>query len=236
MSKKTKKQKTLNILEQTKHRSQFDYAEIFRSIRTNIEFSNVDHPIKSIALTSTQTGEAKTTTAINLAFIFATKYERVLLIDGDLRKMMLHRYLKISNKTGLTNALIDFGKNKRVNAEFLQRMNNESFKGSLHILTAGMHVPNPSEILSSDTFKEYMEQLKQYYDFIIVDCAPVGAISDAIPVGNMVDGTVFVVSAKDTKRKDAAGCIELLKRSNVNVIGSILTKADVGQSNHYYYY
>ena len=236
MSKKTTKQKMLNILDQSKRQSQFDYAEIFRSIRTNIEFSNVDHPVKSVAITSTQPSEAKSTTAINLAMIFATKYERVLLIDADLRKMMLHRYLKISNKAGLTNALIDFGKNKRINAEFLQRINNESFKGSLHILTAGMHVPNPSELLSSDTFKEYMEQLKQYYDFIIVDCAPVGAISDAIPVGNVVDGTVFVVSAKDTKRKDAAGCVELLKRSNVNVIGSILTKADASHGAHYYYY
>ena len=158
MSKKTTKQKMLNILDQSKRQSQFDYAEIFRSIRTNIEFSNVDHPVKSIAITSTQPSEAKSTTVINLAMIFATKYERVLLIDADLRKMMLHRYLKISNKAGLTNALIDFGKNKRINAEFLQRINNESFKGSLHILTAGMHVPNPSELLSSDTFKEYMEQ------------------------------------------------------------------------------
>ena len=236
MAKKQNKKSSLNILEKTKRSNQFDYTEIFRSIRTNIEFSNVDNPIKSVAITSTQAGEAKTTTSMNLAFIFAAKYERVLLIDCDLRKMMLHRYLKLSNKTGLTNALIDFGKTKRINAEFFQRVNDESFRGSLHVLTAGMHVPNPSEILSSETFKEYIKLLEQYYDFIIVDCAPVGAISDAIPVGNVVDGTVFVVSAKDTKRMDAAGCVELLKRSNVNVIGSVLTKKDAGSKSYYYYY
>lgn len=236
MAKKQNKKSSLNILEKTKRSNQFDYTEIFRSIRTNIEFSNVDNPIKSVAITSTQAGEAKTTTSMNLAFIFAAKYERVLLIDCDLRKMMLHRYLKLSNKIGLTNALIDFGKTKRINAEFFQRVSDESFRGSLHVLTAGMHVPNPSEILSSETFKEYIKLLEQYYDFIIVDCAPVGAISDAIPVGNVVDGTVFVVSAKDTKRKDAAGCVELLKRSNVNVIGSVLTKADAGSKSYYYYY
>ena len=180
MAKKQNKKSSLNILEKTKRSNQFDYTEIFRSIRTNIEFSNVDNPIKSVAITSTQAGEAKTTTSMNLAFIFAAKYERVLLIDCDLRKMMLHRYLKLSNKTGLTNALIDFGKTKRINAEFFQRVSDESFRGSLHVLTAGMHVPNPSEILSSETFKEYIKLLEQYYDFIIVDCAPVGAISDAI--------------------------------------------------------
>ena len=99
MAKKQNKKSSLNILEKTKRSNQFDYTEIFRSIRTNIEFSNVDNPIKSVAITSTQAGEAKTTTSMNLAFIFAAKYERVLLIDCDLRKMMLHRYLKLSNKT-----------------------------------------------------------------------------------------------------------------------------------------
>lgn len=234
--KKQRTRKTLNILEKTKKHNQFDYTEIFRHIRTNIEFSTVDKEIKSIAITSTQPGEAKTTTSMNLAFIFATKYQRVLLIDCDLRKTMLHRYMKISNQYGLTDALIDYKKTHRFNPEFIQKKSDPNFIGTLSILTGGIHVPNPSELLSSETFKEYMSVLKQNYDFIIIDCAPVGVISDAIPVGNAVDGTIFVVSAKDTNRKDAANCVNLLQRNNVNILGSILTKSDSGSGNYSYYY
>ena len=89
MAKKTSKRKTLNILDKNKKHSQFDYTEIFRHIRTNIEFSTVDKDIKSICITSSQANEAKTTLSINLAYIFATKYNRVLLIDCDLRKNTL---------------------------------------------------------------------------------------------------------------------------------------------------
>lgn len=228
--------KTLNILDKPKKHNQFDYTEIFRHIRTNIEFSTVDKEIKSISITSTQPGEAKTTTSMNLAFIFATKYNKVLLIDCDLRKTMLHKYMRISNQFGLTDALLDYGKTKRFNPEYIQKMTHSSFLGPLHILTGGIHVPNPSELLGSKIFKEYMEELKKQFDFIIIDCAPVGSISDAIPVGNAVDGTIFVVSAQDTNRKDAISCVNLLKRSNVNVLGSVLTKTDSGSGNYYYYY
>lgn len=234
--KKQRIKKTLNILDKQKKHNQFDYTEIFRHIRTNIEFSTVDKEIKSIAITSTQPGEAKTTTSMNLAFIFATKYERVLLIDCDLRKTMLHKYMKISNQQGLTDALIEFGKTRRFNPDYIQKRTDPSFLGTLSILTGGIRVPNPSELLGSETFKEFMNVLKQNYDFIIVDCAPVGTISDAIPVGNAVDGTLFVVSAQDTKRKDAASCVSLLQRNNVNVLGSILTKSDSGSGSYSYYY
>lgn len=236
VQKKHKSRKTLNILDKTKKHSQFDYTEIFRHIRTNIEFSTVGKEIKSISITSTQPGEAKTTTSINLAYIFATKYQRVLLIDCDLRKTMLHKYMKMSNQQGLTDALIEFGKTHRYNPDYIQKKTDPSFLGTLSILTGGVHVPNPSEILGSDVFKDYMNVLKQNFDFIIVDCAPVGTISDAIPVGNAVDGTLFIISAQDTNRKDAANCIDLLKRNNVNVLGSVLTKSDNGSGIYSYYY
>ncbi len=234
--KKKKTRKTLNILDTQKKHSQFDYTEIFRNIRTNIEFSTVSKDLKSIAITSTQPGEAKTTTSINLGYIFATKYDRVLLIDCDLRKTMLHRYMKISNKQGLTDALLDFGKHHVYNPDYFQKISHSSFAGNLFILTGGIHVPNPSELLGSEIFSEYIQALKKNFDFIIIDCAPVGTISDSIPVGHAVDGTIFVVSSKDTKRKDAAACVKLLQRNNVNLLGSILTKSDAGSGSYSYYY
>lgn len=234
--KKRKVKTTLNILDKSKKHNQFDYTEIFRHIRTNIEYSTVGKEIKSISITSTQPGEAKSTTSINLAYIFATKYKKVLIIDCDLRKTMLHRYMRLSNQSGLTDALLDYGKNKTLNMEYFQKVNHASFQGPLYILTGGVHVPNPSEILSSEVFKEYIEVLKENFDFIIIDCAPVGTISDAIPVGNAVDGTIFIVSTKDTNRKDAASCVNLLQRNNVNVLGSVLTKSDSGSGSYSYYY
>jgi len=231
---KQKQRKTFSILDKPKKQSQFDYTEVFRHIRTNIEFSTIDTEVKSLSITSTQSGEGKSSTSINLAYIFATKYSRVLLIDCDLRKSMLHKYLKISNQYGLTNALIDYGRNRKFNADYMQKIAHSTFLGNLSVLTAGTHIPNPSELLGSRVFKEYMNVLKQNYDFIIVDCAPIGSISDAIPVGNAVDGTIFVVSAKDTNRKDAANCINQLQRNNVNILGSILTKANTGATGYYY--
>lgn len=237
MAKKTTKHKsTLSILNQNKKHNQFDYTEIFRHIRTNIEYSTVDKEIKSIAITSTQPGEAKSTTSINLAYIFAAKYQKVLIIDCDLRKTMLHRYMRLSNQFGLTDALLDYGKNRKLNMDYFQKVNHASFQGLLYVLTTGVHVPNPSELLSSEVFKNYINLLKDNFDFIIIDCAPVGSISDAIPVGNAVDGTIFVVSAKDTNRKDAAACVNLLQRNNVNLLGSVLTKADSGSGSYSYYY
>lgn len=235
----TRKQRTkmtLNILDKEKKHNQFDYTEIFRHIRTNIEFSTIDKEITSIAITSTQPGEAKTTTSMNLAYIFATKYHRVLLIDCDLRKTMLHRYMKLSNKSGLTDALIEYGKTQRFNPDYMQKISHPTFLGNLAVLTGGIHVPNPSELLGSSIFKEYIQVLKKNYDFIIVDCAPVGTISDAIPVGNAVDGVIFVVSSQDTNRKDAASCVNLLQRNNVNVLGSVLTKTESSSKSYGYYY
>ena len=234
--KKRTKKTAINILQKGSINSQFDYIEVYRHIRTNIEYSTMDRELKAISITSTQSGEAKTTTAMNLAFIFAAKHEKVLLIDADLRKQTLHRYMKLSNRTGLTNALMDFQKTGKIDTEHMQTVKDASFAGTLSILTAGISVPNPSEILGSQLFREYVEALKESYEFIIIDCAPAGSISDAIPVGNATDGTIFVVSSQDTNRKDAAACVNLLQRNNVNVLGSILTKADTEMSSYKYYY
>ena len=223
MAKKTSKRKTLNILDKNKKHSQFDYTEIFRHIRTNIEFSTVDKDIKSICITSSQANEAKTTLSINLAYIFA-------------RKNTLHKYMGLSNKHGLTDALLEYRQTKKLNVEYFQSVNDPSFAGTMAVLTSGIHIPNPSELLGSHVFKDYINELKKSFDFIIIDCAPIGMISDAIPVGNAVDGTIFAISSQDTNKKDAANCVKLLQRNNVNVLGSVLTKAKSISGSHYYYY
>ena len=130
--------------------------------------------------------------------------EPILLIDCDLRKNTLHKYMGLSNKHGLTDALLEYRQTKKLNVEYFQSVNDPSFAGTMAVLTSGFHIPNPSELLGSHVFKDYINELKKSFDFIIIDCAPIGMISDAIPVGNAVDGTIFAISSQDTNKKDAA--------------------------------
>lgn len=234
--KKTKTYKTLSILEKNEKQAQFDYSEVYRQIRTNIEFSNLDKKIQTMVITSTKHAEAKTTLSMNLAYIYAAKYKKVLIIDCDLRKETLHRYMKLSNTRGLTNSLLEYSNTKKINMSDFQVVSHDSFYGDLSVLTTGSKVHNPSEILGSKVFKEYLEELKKIFEFIIIDCPPIGMVSDAIEIGSIADGTIFVVSAEDTNKKDASDCIKRLQRANVKVIGSVLTKSQRNFGNSYYYY
>ena len=240
--KKTKHENnsTLLITNPKQKNNKIDYKEIYRHIRTNIEYSTVGKDIKSINITSAVPTESKSTTALNLAMIYATKYPRILLIDADLRKPVQHKYLNISNSTGLTNALIDFGKTKEVNQAHFQKIQDASFVSDLTVLTSGVKVPNPSELLSNPVFEDLIKKLKDSYDFIIIDCPPVMMVSDAIPVGNVVDGTIFVCSSKSTNRKDAKAAVEVLQKNNVNILGTVLTQVENDGANsgysYYYYY
>ena len=164
--KKTKKESesTLLITNSNQKNSRVDYNEIYRHIRTNIEYSAVGQDIKVINITSAAPSESKSTTSLNLAMIYAAKYPKVLLIDADLKKPVLHKYLKLSNTNGLTNALIDYDKNKKINQSYFQKITDKSFVGELSVLTSGIKVPNPSELLSKPIFEEfikfYFEDLK----------------------------------------------------------------------------
>ena len=196
----------------------------------------MNKPIKTIVVTSSLIGEGKSTVVGNLAYSLNQDGSRVLVIDCDLRKNTLHKYMGLSNKHGLTDALLEYRQTKKLNVEYFQSVNDPSFAGTMAVLTSGIHIPNPSELLGSHVFKDYINELKKSFDFIIIDCAPVGMISDAIPIGNAVDGTIFAISSQDTNKKDAANCVKLLQRNNVNVLGSVLTKAKSLSGSHYYYY
>ncbi|MCM1648451.1 CpsD/CapB family tyrosine-protein kinase, partial [Thomasclavelia ramosa] len=181
---------THKIIDKSNKNNHVDYQEVYRNIRTNIEYSAVGKNVKAINITSSISNEGKSTTALNLAMIYATKYANVLLIDADLRRPTQHHYLKLSNSRGLTNALIEYGETKKISSKYFQFIEDESFEGKLSVLTAGIKVPNPSELISSDIFEEFINELMKLYDFIVIDCPPVMLVSDAIPIGNVVDGTV----------------------------------------------
>lgn len=223
-------------VDSTKNKSQqFDEMEVYRHLRTNIEYSSVDKKIHVINITSTQPGEGKTTTSTNLSIVSSGQYGRVLLVDCDMRKPQVHKRFNISNRFGLSNVLA--GDNVNIPDSYFSKFKDKDTEGVLYVLPAGVKVPNPTELLSSEKFKEFVECMRMRFEFIILDCPPVLSVSDCIPVSRVSDGTLFVVSSKDTDKNDAKIALQQLQRNGANVIGTVLNKVDkTNESSYYSYY
>ena len=223
-------------VDSTKNKSQqFDEMEVYRHLRTNIEYSSVNKKIHVINITSTQPGEGKTTTSTNLSIVSSGQYGRVLLVDCDMRKPQVHKRFNISNRFGLSNVLA--GDNVNIPDSYFSKFKDKDTEGVLYVLPAGVKVPNPTELLSSEKFKEFVECMRMRFEFIILDCPPVLSVSDCIPVSRVSDGTLFVVSSKDTDKNDAKTALQQLQRNGANVIGTVLNKVDkTNESSYYSYY
>ncbi len=202
-------------------------AESYRTLRTNLQYSSFDEEYKVIVVTSSEPGEGKSTTAGNLALVLAQGEKNVILIDCDLRKPSLHKKFKLSNAKGLSDVIVG----KESIAEIGQKYTN-----NLTILTSGKIPPNPSEMLGSKSMKALLEALRKVFDYIILDTAPLQAVTDAQILSTRADGTILVVMAEKTKKDSVENSINLLKKVNANFIGTVLNKVDTKRNNYYYYY
>ena len=202
-------------------------AESYRTLRTNIQYSSFDKEYKVIMVTSSEPGEGKSTTAGNLALCLAQGDKKVILVDCDLRKPSLHKKFKVSNIIGLSDVII--GKEELVTA--FHRYNK-----NLVILTSGKIPPNPSEMLSSKTMTVLLEELKNNFDYIILDTPPVQAVTDSQILSTKSDGTIIVDKAERTKKDSVENSINLLKKVNANIIGTVLNGVDNSRNKYYYYY
>ena len=202
-------------------------AESYRTLRTNIQYSSFDKEYKVIVVTSSDPGEGKSTTAGNLALSMAQDDKKVILIDCDLRKPSLHKKFKISNLVGLSDVII--GKTDLIKAVYRHNKN-------LVLLTSGKIPPNPSEMLSSKTMENLLETLKESFDYIILDTPPVQAVTDSQILSTKADGTILVVRAEKTKRDSVQNAVNLLKKVNANIIGTVLNGVDSSRNKYYYYY
>lgn len=202
-------------------------AESYRTLRTNIQYSSFDKEYKVIMVTSSEPGEGKSTTAGNLALCLAQGDKKVILVDCDLRKPSLHKKFKVSNIIGLSDVII--GKEELVTA--IHRYNK-----NLVILTSGKIPPNPSEMLSSKTMTGLLEELKNNFDYIILDTPPVQAVTDSQILSTKADGTIIVVKSERTKKDSVENAINLLKKVNANIIGTVLNGVDNSRNKYYYYY
>ncbi|MBX7355404.1 CpsD/CapB family tyrosine-protein kinase [Clostridium chauvoei] len=202
-------------------------AESYRTLRTNIQYSSFDKEYKAIVITSSEPGEGKSTTSANLALSLAQGEKKVVLIDCDLRKPSIHKKFKVSNATGLSDVLI--GKERLSNT--LKRHGE-----NLLILPSGKIPPNPSEMLSSKAMSNLLEELKEDFDYIIIDTPPIQAVTDSQILSTKVDGTLLVIRAKETKRESVHNAVNLLKKVNAHIMGTVLNGVDNDSGNYYYYY
>jgi capsular exopolysaccharide synthesis family protein len=203
-----------------------NFAEAFRTLRTNILFSFADDGPRSFVITSTSPNEGKTLVASNLAVAFAQTGQRVLLIDADLRRARVHEIFNRSQEPGLSNVLV--GDTKPTEAI------GKSVVPGLWILPAGRMPPNPVELLGSPRFKSFLASLPEQFDAVVIDSPPVMAVTDAAVLSHMASAVVFVVAADRVSRDTAYKAIERLQHARAHIVGAILNRVDL-QRNGYYY-
>ena len=204
-------------------------AEAYRGIRTSIEFSNLDKDLQVITVTSSMQNEGKSTVLANLAVSFANLDKKVLIMEGDLRNPSVHRMFNISNIKGLTDILLQ-------NKVFADCVHCTDVK-NLHVLTCGAIPPNPSEMLSSKKIRDFIESLREYYDYIFIDAPPIGIVTDAGIISTYTDGCIFVVGAGEADIEMAKVSKERLEKVGANILGVVLNKFESsGASGYYNYY
>ena len=196
-------------------------AEAYRSLRTNLEFSSLDHPIHTLLVTSAVPDEGKSTTLANLGVISAQAGKRVVLLDCDLRRPRLHEFFELSNNVGVTTALL--------NAEATLPLQATSVP-NLRVMTSGPLPPNPADLLASARMKALLEQVAADADLVLLDAPPVITVTDAALLAAKVDGVLLVVSAGHTKRDHAQRAKALLAKVNARLVGAVLTNAAVDAS------
>ncbi len=205
-------------------------SEAYRTLRTNIQFSSVDNPVRTLLVTSSSPGEGKSTTAANLAVVMAQTGQRVILVDTDLRRPMLHKIFGIPNNTGLTTALLA-GQDMAIEEQL-----QPTEVSCLQVLTSGPIPPNPSELLGSHRMAHLVEVLAADADVIIFDSPPVLAVTDAAVLGRQMDGVLLVTDAGATREQALVNAVAELQKTGANILGVALNRLDMRRNGYYYYY
>ncbi len=195
-----------------------EIAEQFRTIRTNIQFSSIDHKHKTLIITSPSSCEGKTTSAINLAISISQQGEKVLLIDANLRKPKLHISFNLKDSYGLTDVLM--GRQPLEEAIFQTQI------GRLDLLPSGIIPPDPTEIIGSNAMRYFLNDIKEEYDTVIFDCPPVLETTDTKLLAGQCDGVIMVLKSGKTDREKAVEANRLLRLVRAKVLGVILNERE----------
>ena len=213
-------------------------SEVFRILRTNLQFMNTRRGLKSLLITSTSPSEGKSWTSSNLAVTFAQAGKKVILVDCDMRKGRQFSIFNVAPTPGLSNFLSGINSNGEDSNPNILSYIKETEVENLYLITAGNIPPNPSELLVSEQMIDTVEALEQVCDLVIFDGTPSSLVTDAVIISRYVDTTLIVSAHKTTKMDD----LEKVKRDILNVGGKIagvvINKMPVSQKQYYatYYY
>lgn len=204
-------------------------TEQFNTIRTNIEFSNVDRDSSSLMITSSTVSEGKSTISANLAVAFARQGKRVILVDTDLRRPTISATFKMNDPKGITSYLASSDVN-------IKDIVYKTSIQNLYVIPSGPIPPNPSELIGSKKMLKLINILSEQSDLAIYDAPPVLSVTDAQLLSTKVDGTVLVVRANKTEKNQINETIKLIKHVNGNIIGTVLNDVHASTSGYYGYY
>lgn len=200
-------------------------AESYRRIKTALEFANVDKHPQVIQICSSMQGEGKSITVLNIAATYAEDDKKVLVVDLDFRRPKLHRSFRLENKDGITDVLAG-----HISLD-------EAIKhgeNGIDCLNRGSKAPYPTALLGSENMANLFQELRKRYEYIIVDCPPILAVSDAAIVAKLTDGCLFVISQSKTEKAAAKESVKTLRDNNVNILGCIFVGISAKGGNYYY--
>ena len=201
-------------------------AEAFRSLRTAVKFAALDKPVRVVQITSPAAGEGKTTTAANLAMALAQGGDRVAVVCCDLRRPALHERFDLAHTPGFTDVLVG----DVPLSEALRR-----YHGSMMVLPAGSHAPNPSELLSTSRAASVITALAEEFDLVVIDTTPVLPVTDALVVSRLADATLVVIDARSTRRNSLRRTFQLLDQVNAPTLGLVLNGVSEDSAYAYEY-
>ena len=233
VSKKSELEKVLPIptlgqvpsLENENDNPTAQFLEAYRGIRTRLEYSSVDKKLKTLMITSADIAAGKSSVSLNLASALSQGGKRVVIVDCDLRKPRIHMKLKLTNNKGVTDYLI--GKIKL--NEAISKVNN-----NLDVITAGNRATNPAEIIGSKAMEQFINELNEIYDYVIIDTPSIKNINDGLALASRCDGVIYVVRAEKTKKDDIIEGYRELEDINANIIGAVLNGIYDSSDSYYY--
>lgn len=195
-------------------------AEAYRTLRTNIYFSSVEHSLHTLLVTSVTPVENKSITPANLAVSMAQGDKKTILVDADLRRPALHVLFGLKNDKGLTSLFMD------AKGPIEPALQNTGVP-NLQVLTSGPLPPNPAELIGAQRMLDVIDLLKTRADIVLFDAPPVIAVADASVLGTRVDGVLLVVDSGHTRREHAKRAKQQLEKLNIRVIGAVLSGASL---------
>lgn len=204
-------------------------SEAYRTLRTNIQFGALDRAIKTIMVTSAGPGEGKSTTIANLAIAFAQAGHKSLLIDADLRRPVQHKVFGVDQRRGLSAVLV--GK-----VEVAEAIQSVKAVPGLQVLPSGPLPPNPAEMLGSKQWQGLLQELRESFDFVLIDAPPVIAVADASVLAPQTDGVILVLDAGSVPRQAAQMAKDQLDKVGAKFLGAVLNNVRVEDDYQYYYY